>query len=379
MDEVKNTTEKAGGRIARRVGIISLIVLGAIVALVFLVWGGLNLLKFAIYSDYYSIEETLCDNPGLGDGFVCQGIAISEEDGKILVSGYMKDKSASRIYITDLDDNSHYITLRASGEDFTGHVGGIAVSGDRVFLANGGRLHEISLDTLLSLSEGDSIDVGEGIEVGCSASFVYADENFVYVGEFHDGGKYVTEHPYETPDGLYHAIIAKYSLADLTAPIKIYSVRDKVQGVCFTPDGRVILSTSYGLSSTVYYVYDEADAIPSGNTLDGAPVYYLNGVKQEIKGPAMGEDLDWYDGGVITLTESASDKYIFGKFFFANDIVKLDFWQLKNTPTSLCRRGIFIFFRVFFSSVLTFKSSCGKIVLFEFYLIADALGGLHGE
>ena len=35
--------------------------------------------------------------------------------------------------------------------------------------------------------------------------------------------------------------------------------------------------------------------------------------------------LDWYDGKVITLTESASNKYIFGKFFFANHIVALDF------------------------------------------------------
>ena len=38
----------------------------------------------------------------------------------------------------------------------------------------------------------------------------------------------------------------------------------------------------------------------------------------------MSEDLDYYDGKVITLFESACDKYIFGKFFFANKIVSLD-------------------------------------------------------
>ena len=38
----------------------------------------------------------------------------------------------------------------------------------------------------------------------------------------------------------------------------------------------------------------------------------------------MSEDLDWFNGRVVTLFESASDKYIFGRFFFAFDIVGLD-------------------------------------------------------
>ena len=33
---------------------------------------------------------------------------------------------------------------------------------------------------------------------------------------------------------------------------------------------------------------------------------------------------NYYNDGVISLTESASNKYVFGKFFFANDIVKLN-------------------------------------------------------
>ena len=45
----------------------------------------------------------------------------------------------------------------------------------------------------------------------------------------------------------------------------------------------------------------------------------------------MAEGLDFTDGKVITLTESASNKYIFGKFFFANYIVSLDIEQLLPT------------------------------------------------
>ena len=287
------------------------------------VLGVLNIAKFGIYNEYYSLREVVCKNPGLNDGFVCQGIAVSESDEKILVSGYMKDDSPSRIYVTDLDSNSYYVSLTRNGEPFKGHAGGVAITNETVYLANGNKIYTFALDLVLNSSNAGVVEIGSGTKVNNEASFVYTDETYLYVGEFHDGGKYVTEHPYETNDGLYHAIVSRYDINDLSKPNKIYSIRDKVQGICFTPDGRVVLSTSYGLSNTVYYVYNESDAFDSGLTLDDAPVYYLNNCQRVVEGPAMGEDLDYYNGKIITLTESASNKYIFGKFFFANKIVAL--------------------------------------------------------
>lgn len=301
-------------------GLVILIV--AILCLALLLVGGLNIAKFPIYSEYYSMEETLCTNPGLDDGFVCQGICVSEENGVILVSGYMADKSNSRIYVTDFESNSYFVELtRNGGEKYTGHAGGIALTGDTVYISNGSKLYVFSLTDVLNAKNGEKVDIGEGVKVSSAASFVYADEEYVYVGEFNNPAEEQKEHIY----GENHSIIEKYSHDDLENPVKIYSIGDYAQGVCFTPDGKVILSTSYGLTSTVYYVYNEADATDTGEMLDGAPVYMLGECVREIKGPAMGEDLDYYNGKVITLTESASNKYIFGKLFFANDIVALDF------------------------------------------------------
>lgn len=311
-------------KILKLSGKILLIALGAVVALLILVWGGLNLLKFAIYGEYYSVKSNVCKNPGLSDGFVCQGICAHDSEDKILVSGYMKDHSASRVYVTDLDNNSYYVSLEKDGKAFTGHAGGIAMHGEKVYLASENNVHIISLSDIMNAKNGDTVEIVESVEVNNEASFIYADDNYIYVGEFHDGGAYVTNHPYDTADGKYYAIVSRYSYDDLTAPDKIYSIRNKVQGICFTPDGKVVLSTSYGLTSSVYYVYNESDAVDSGKTLDGAPVYYLDKCVREFKGPAMAEGLDYYDGKVITLTESASDKYIFGKFFFANKIVGFD-------------------------------------------------------
>ncbi len=303
--------------------IIMFIILG-VIALLLLTIIGLNVAKHFIYSDYYSMKTDICKNPGLNDGFVCQGIAVSEENGVILVCGYMKDKSNSRIYVTDLESNSYYVNLTRDGEKYTGHAGGLAITGDTVYIANAKKIYSFPLNNVLSSSNGDIVDIGSGTKVNTNASFVYTDDEYLYVGEFHDAGKYVIEnHEHETAEGTHHAICTKYALTDLNTPIAVYTLRNNVQGICFTPDGKVVLSTSYGLTDTVYYVYNLDTVTDSGSTFDGAPVYYLDNFEKEIHGPAMGEDLDFYDGKIITLTESASQKYIFGKFFGATKIIGL--------------------------------------------------------
>lgn len=305
-------------------------IIGGLIGLVLIVLTGLNLAKFAIYSEYYSIKDNLCNNPGLNDGFVHQGIALVDGTDKVLVCGYMMDsESNSRIYVTDSNNDSYYVNLIRNDNTFTGHAGGIAVTENTVYLANGSKIYTFSLTEVLNAKNGDFVEIGSGTKVNNNASFVFTNDTHLYVGEFHDGGKYVTDHPYNSAEGMHYAIVTKYNLDDLTTPIKVYSIRDKVQGIAFTNDGKVVMSTSYGLTSSVYYIYDEKDAVNSGEIFDEVEVFLLDKVVKKFEGPAMGEDLDvTADGKIVTLTESASNKYIFGKFFFANKIVTLDINKL---------------------------------------------------
>ncbi|MBO5110931.1 MAG: hypothetical protein J6D21_09470 [Clostridia bacterium] len=301
------------------------IALAAVLALAVAVIGGLNVAKFILYRDYYRAETAVCKNPGLNDGFVCQGIAVADGEDRILVSGYMKDKEASRIYVTDTSNRSYYVTLHCDGETYTGHAGGLAISGDKAYIANGSKIYTFALSDVLNAQNGDSVNIGKGVKINNKASFLYTDDEYLYVGSFMDATtKRVEEHIFETAEGTHTAICSVYSIDDLSAPVRIYSIRDYVQGICVTPEGTVVLSTSHGLTSSVYYVYDLADATPTEYTLDGAPVYYLEHTVRQLSGPAMAEGLDYYQGEILTLTESASDKYIFGKLFFATDIVSLD-------------------------------------------------------
>ena len=314
-------------------------IVGAAIGLAILLWLAGNYGKFIVYNEYYKMESNVCQNPGLDDGFVCQGVAASEKNGKILVCGYMDDKSNSRVYVVDVQTNTYYYVnlTKNNGELYNGHAGGIATSGDYVYIANASKLFTFSLTSLLEASNGDYVDIGSGVPVNNAASYVYCDEKYIYVGEFHhtqDG--YLKEHALDGGDGIVNGIVsrythrairsyAEYGNENVPTPDVIYAVRDRVQGICFTPDGKIVLSTSYGrFNSSYFYVYNQADCTDTGETLDGVPVYTLGEYTNEIMAPTMSEDLDWYDGKVITLYESASNKYFFGKLFFANDVNALD-------------------------------------------------------
>lgn len=309
--------------------------IGIVVFVPVLLWGGANYAKFWVYNDYYKIESNVCVNPGLDDGFVCQGICAAEDAGKILVCGYMDDKTNSRVYVVDIETNEYYHVklTRKGGELYSGHAGGMATSGDTVYIANASKLFVFSLTSLLNAKDGDFVDIGAGVPVNNAASYVYCDEDYIYVGEFHhtkDG--YDKAHTLDDGETVVNAIVSRYSHDairshsgdEAAVPDRIYTVREKVQGICFTPDGEIVLSTSYSIAHSYYYVYSTADCTDSGKTFGGVPVFELGKCIKEIKAPAMSEDLDYYDGKVITVYESASNKYVFGKLFFANDVNAID-------------------------------------------------------
>lgn len=298
-------------------------------------WGGANYAKFWVYNNYYKIESNVCVNPGLDDGFVCQGVCAAEDAGKILVCGYMDDSSNSRVYVVDIETNEYYhVKLTRNGGDlYKGHAGGMATSGDTVYIANASKLFVFSLTSLLSAKDGDFLDIGSGVPVNNAASYVYCDEDYIYVGEFHHTkDDYDKAHTLDDGETVVNAIVSRYthdaiqnhSGDEAAVPDRIYTVREKVQGICFTPDGKIVLSTSYSIAHSYYYVYNAADCNDTGKTFGGVPVFELGKCTKEIKAPAMSEDLDYYDGKVITVYESASNKYGFGKLFFANDVNAID-------------------------------------------------------
>ncbi len=294
----------------------------SIIILLLLIFVSFNLLKYPIYSSYYGAMENLGTIPGLNNNFVPQGICVSEENNLYLFSGYTSSNLASRVYAKDENGIRKYEAYQ-NNTPFKGHLGGIACDDENVYLASDDHIFTVKLS--LFLNNPGRIEIGRGIEVNNQASFVFTDDNYLYVGEFNDSKNYFTSHPVKVDENTtYMAICTKYSLDDLSTPIEIYSLPNKVQGFAIDENGGIMLSTSYGLANSNLYYYEQEGIVESDTIIDGLQVKILKDYSKHLITPPMSEDLDYSNGKFITLNESACNKYIFGKFFFATYYFGID-------------------------------------------------------
>ena len=109
---------------------------------------------------------------------------------------------------------------------------------------------------------------------------------------------------------------AQYGIGPV--PVKAYTLPDLAQGMCFD-NGRIYVSSSWGTAKSHIYQYDELRLQLQGNiALLGMelPLYALDSaalLADRVIAP-MSEEIVIVDRKLYTMCESASDKYIFGKF-----------------------------------------------------------------
>ena len=302
------------------------VLVGFVLALVLLVLLGLNLFKFGYYNEYFSLLSKEAKNPGLSENFVPQG--ITHCDNLFVTVGYMADDTNSRIYTVDyITGEVKHFPLISDGRSFVGHTGGIQYSNGYFYLANeGNSLYKFTAASVYQ-KNGTKIEIGLPIKLNSNTSFVYGKENFLYVGEFHKNPEYPCTNEISYNGQTHYAIVEKYDISDLSKPLAVYSIPELVQGFCVKSDGTIVLSTSWSVNSSKFYIYEPEKIIKTGTSYNGADLYFLTEPSKTVKAPAMSEDLDIISiqnhEKVITMFESACNKYVFGKFFFANYIASL--------------------------------------------------------
>ena len=288
----------------------------------------LNIAGATYYKEFYSTSHSTTMMPGIFDGFVPQGLDYID-DG-FIVAGYMTDDSASRLYYVKNDEVARVTVLKkASGDDFTGHCGGVAHYGDYFYIGGSGGLYVFSL---ADITDGDGVahQIGK-FEAGMTASWAYVFDGYIYIGKYVDGGQYEAEDWQSniTPAGDENtSIMARFKLnADSKTygisqtPECAYTMRHWVQGAAVTDEG-IILSTSSGINSSVFYFYTPDYTTPDtleygdedweGRTT--VPLYHLDSesLTCELKTIPMAEEIEVVDGRVYIANESACMKYFFG-------------------------------------------------------------------
>jgi len=332
-----------------RKALISLVIV--LLSLVIIIVGGINILFRVKYSSFYKSAQREFKIPDLGEGFIPQG--LSDLDGEnFLICGYMKDGGASRIY-RSADNNDYCALYTAAGSADDCHAGGLAVTGsgesDLLYLANGERLAVYSVGDVLHSDSASPIAV---IDIGVVAAFVSVYDGYLFVGEFYREENYPTDlsHHVTLEDGTaQHALLLQYKIETISGenpigiastPEKVYSIPDLAQGVCFDDNGNMYISTSWGTSSSVIYVYvyehpesltrEPATMEPHINV----PYAQVTVLGQEygarilvpietIKTFPMVEEMMYRGGRVYLMCESASAKYFFGKLTLNNYVYSM--------------------------------------------------------
>lgn len=327
---------------------IVLIVIVCLVALLGLFILGYNVFKRAIYPEYYQIQTDLAPNQGLGDGYVPQDLTSYKYNDNLIyfTCGYMTSKDKpSRIYMIRDNEKEKYFELKDKNDEYiTTEFAGITIYDKYLFVAGGQQLYMISLEqffnsiteeeknleTTLTDVYGDYVTVNNSFNLQVSGDCLFAYDNattskiddLLFIGDYVDDSK---DNGILVNDDTtyYSAKVRSYSLSDLiyneTLTLKAsYIIRDKVSGLAIH-NNKLVLVSDAGFLASYFYVYDLPKTFDDGNT------YYIDDryLKETIKGPMLAAGLDYNGEMFISLFNSASNKYIIGKFLSANKIVGL--------------------------------------------------------
>lgn len=278
-----------------------------------------------VYFDYFNSSKSEFMIPGLTSPWVPQGFHYVEDDELYLMSGYMSDGTASRVYVRQENGDTHYVELKNSdGSDYSRHSGGVCQSGDFVYVAGKMGVEVFCYEDFLSGNT--AVNVGK-IPADYSIAYCSIYNGYLFAGNFYYPETYETpaEHRITTPTGDANtSLITVYKVDELEEfgvnpkPVAAISAPGKVQGICFTYDDEIVLSTSYSVNSSHLY-YHRMDTSRSGTIQvceTEVPLYYLDSASltDTVTLPPMSEELVFRNGRVYVLCESACNKYIYGKF-----------------------------------------------------------------
>lgn len=298
-------------------------VLACILVLILVALLALRVGVTVMYRDFFFNSEAVFRIPGLDSGVVPQGFHYLQEQDIYLMSGYMKDHSSARIYIRQADGTTRFVELRnADGSTYDEHAGGVTVGGDFVYLPGTMGVDVFRLSDILEGKTAQAIGKIQGEYDNDCCTFY---NGYLFVGDFYHPETYETpaDHRITTPAGDENkAIITVYKASETAElgvelqPVAAISIREKVQGIGFTEDGKIVLSTSYGFATSYLWFYQPDEARQGSLTLMGSsvPLYYLDSANlvHSVEMPPMSEEVVCMDGKVYVLFESACTKYRYG-------------------------------------------------------------------
>ena len=326
---------------------------------------GFKLYDYIGAAEFYNNSEVVFNTPGVNDSnFVPQGMTYDEASKTYFFTGYMGkpilgelgDDIASRVYTRNENGEVDFVRLYVDENTlYTDHTGGIEVFGDYVYITgeDSHGLDVFRMSDVLAGNGGKAVMIGTVKTYNSPAhtyTFDYNGERYILAGSYHkDETVYLTpEHEKFDVEGTEFKNTSVMTVFKLDAeaefginptPVAIISAREMIQGICMTPEGQLVISSSWGLATSNLYFYDMNDFVCldeayrySGEIAYGdledenaektyehfeftVPCYVVDSHDPEkvVVAPPMSEELVCIDGKIVVFCESACNKYMFGK------------------------------------------------------------------
>ncbi len=258
-------TQAATPKRASRAKKIVLWVIGIIVGLIVVVLVGFNIYMRATYSAFYADTTEEFEIPGIHAGFICQDLDYYDEADCWFFSGYASGDGSSPLYRRNADGSSvKFFAQLPDGSPYTGHGSGITTSSEYAFLTCDSGYLVFHAADLANVESGDVVTAIDQVDLELTPAFMNIENGTLYVGTFHLLPNYPApeHHHLITPDesenaGMMFAYPAdsagRYGFASQASAA--YSLPDKVQGMSVLPNGDIVLSTSYGFSTSHLLTY----------------------------------------------------------------------------------------------------------------------------
>ncbi len=315
------------------------IVLGAAFLFVGTLFIGVKLYFRLPHGSYYAASLQAFEIPGTNDGLVAQGLDYDPVKQQFLISGYMKDGSVSPVYLQSADGKTAKRVKLADteGVPYEGHCSGLCLSGNRLYITTDkkGGLLVYDYAALCAAEPNATVRATEFVTIATpgedflAPDFVTSTDEYLIVGEYYRYDNYLTpeSHHITTAAGdahkalavIYHINHAASGGIDPT-PVAALSLPDLTQGMTVHGD-MIYLSNSWALAKSHIGTYSvekvkssyQKDITVLGTTM---PLYALDSSTRikDSEIPPMAEELVVVNDRLYVMCESASDKYIFGKF-----------------------------------------------------------------
>lgn len=287
--------------------------------------------------DFFDKAKKEFDIPGLDENFVPQGLSLVDgTDDDFLICGYMSDGKPSRVYYISGEnhENVKYVTLKLSdsGDDYVGHAGGITCEGNSIWVCGDGYIYRLLFSDINGADDGERIYMKAYMSIGNGADFVCANNGTLWVGEFYKKDKYetATGHHLKTRSGETNRAVAygftidqgrgiglEYHTSNSIVPKRALSLPDLTQGMSFTSDGKILLSTSWSIGDSTLKYYNNVFSEDAHSTVKYGGytinLWYLDNeaLISDTKIPSMSEEIVIKNDIAYILFESGCKKYSF--------------------------------------------------------------------